>query len=221
MRVYLNLLSAVIFLSSPGAASAAADAAPDTDVRPVIRKAKEAPMPAAGEVPMLMTRTGEDEKVWISIERPDVAALETDLLSRSPLAQNERISVYELTVPELDELSVRMQDRFRRSPGFFAHDSLASALEDLEEPPAPPARAFVIDQQEKVKPMLDMVKEESIISTIETLAAYKNRNYRSATGISSSKWLAEHWTEMAAGRPDVSVSSFKHASFPQESVILT
>ena len=175
------------------------------DVRPVIQQAREASLPAAGEVPLVMTRPDAGEKVWISIERPDVAVLESDLFRSAPVAQNEKISIYELEVSDLDQLSDNMQSRFLRSPGFFAHDSLASALEDLSEPPAAPSKAFAIDQGEKVRAMLALVKEESIVSTIGTLAAYKNRYYRSATGIASSQWLADHWRELAAGRPDIKI----------------
>jgi leucyl aminopeptidase len=223
MLVFFPVFLGVLF----SFCAARTQAAPPTgfdqgvDVRPVIQQAKEAPVPAGGEVPMVLTPAGAGDKVWISIARPEVAELESDVLSREPIAQNENISIYELETSDLDQLSYEMQTRFLRSPGFIAHDSLASAMQDLSEPPAVPAKAFVIDQGEKVKTILKLVKEESIISAIDSLAAYKNRYYRSATGIASSKWLADHWTELAAGRPDITVTAFKHAAYPQESVILT
>lgn len=223
MRVFFPLLIALLFPICAARTQAAVTPGFDqgVDVRPVIQQAKDAPVPARGEVPAVLTPAGAGDKVWISIARPEVPDLKSDVLSRLPIAQNDKISVYELEVSELDQLSGDMQSRFLRSPGFFAHDSLASAMQDLSESPAAPAKDFVLNQGEKVKAMLKLVKEESIISTIGSLTAYKNRYYRSATGINSSKWLAEHWTELAAGRPDIAVTTFKHAAYPQESVIMT
>lgn len=224
MNSSFTFLNAILFFFCAARLQAAPSPGFDqgADVRPaMLQAARDASIPAGGEVPMVLTPAAAASKVWISIESPDVEALDADFLKRAPVAQSGKISVYELEVSDLDRLSDKMQSRFFRSPGFFAHDSLASALEDLTDPPAAPAKSFVIDQGEKVKAMLSLVKEESIISTIDTLAAYKNRYYRSATGIASSKWLADHWKELAAGRPDITVTTFKHSAYPQESVMLT
>jgi len=157
----------------------------------------------------------------IKVERPDVAALDGALFKRAPAAQNDKVAIYEMKLSEVDQISEGMQRTFRRSPGFFAHDTLEAALQDLSEPPAAAAKAFTIDQGPVVKALLKLVKEEPVVAAISSLASSKNRYYRSATGIESSKWLAGHWKELAAGRPDMSVTTFKHAAFPQESVILT
>jgi leucyl aminopeptidase len=155
------------------------------------------------------------------MEKGDVSALDGGLFKSAPAAQNGRIAIYEFDSAELGELTDGMHRAFRRAPGYFAHDTLESALQDLAEPPAQPSRAYSLDQGPRVAQLLALVKEESIVSAINTLSAYKNRYYRSATGVDSSKWLQQHWGKFAAGRPDISVSGFKHASFPQESVILT
>lgn len=162
-----------------------------------------------------------DRPVWISITRPDAAALESDLFKRAPAAQNDELFIYELRTSELDQVSEGMERRFRRSPGFFAHDSLASAKQDLTEPPAPAPKEYTIDQADKVKAALKQLKEDPIISGISKLASYKNRYYRSTTGIAASKGVYDHWKELAAGRSDITVAAFQHAAYPQESVILT
>ncbi|OGS13505.1 MAG: hypothetical protein A2234_10405 [Elusimicrobia bacterium RIFOXYA2_FULL_58_8] len=163
------------------------------------------------------------ETVWISILTQDVTALgeEFNFPERKPAGQNGVLSVYELRAAELDRLGDIMQRKFRRSPGFFAHSSLRSAQQDFTLPPLAAAAAYTIDQGEKVSTMLQLVDESSITGMISTLSAYKTRYYRSVTGIAAPKWLYGYWTQLAAGRPDISVATFRHSAFPQESVILT
>ncbi|MBI4655203.1 MAG: M20/M25/M40 family metallo-hydrolase [Elusimicrobia bacterium] len=168
----------------------------------------------------------EDERenpVWISVSDTDLAGLgnEFDFTSRQPLAHGNTVSVFKVKESELDELSDIMNRRFHKSAGFFAHTSFESALKDIIAPPAAMAGAFTIDRPDVVKPMLQMVSEENISDIITKLSAYKNRYYRSETGVSSARWLAGYWKELVKDRADVSVALHRHASWPQESVILT
>ncbi len=216
MRTFLSfLLAAPLFLCAAHAGAPSWDFDRSAGLPPVVQRAAELPVPAA------TTPDGAGDSVWISMARPDVAALDGALFKRAPAAQNDKVAIYEMKLSEVDQISEGMQRTFRRSPGFFAHDTLEAALQDLSEPPAAAAKAFTIDQGPVVKALLKLVKEEPVVAAISSLASFKNRYYRSATGIESSKWLAGHWKELAAGRPDMSVTTFKHAAFPQESVILT
>lgn len=217
MRRYSAILAAAAVCLFAAAAPAAqhADFDQGADLS-LIWRAGDAGYPTP-EIPL----ADFDRPVWISIARPDVAALESDLFKRAPAAQNDKLFIYELRTSELDQVSEGMERRFRRSPGFFAHDSLASAMSDLAGPAPAPAGTYTIDQADKVKAMLKPVKESSIAAAIERLSSYKNRYYRSAAGISAAKELAVRWTALAAGRSDISVTNFQHAAFPQESVILT
>lgn len=176
---------------------------------------------AGGLLPPLPGSPERAGAVWVSMERADVSALDGALFKRAPVAQNKRLAVYEFETGELDKLADGMQRTFARGPGFFAHDTLESALEDLKAPPPVPARAYTLDQAEKVNALLPLVSEERIVSVIKALAAYKNRGSRFATGVDASKWLQREWAKLAAGRSDVTVEPFKHAAFPQESVVLT
>jgi len=207
------------------AAGANAGYVPDfdsgVDVRLAIQAAIESAASAGGLVPDMPGRPSPENQVWVSIEKSDVGALDGALFKRAPLAQNKKIAIYEFDSSDLGQLAEGMHRAFIRAPGFFAHGTLEAALEDLKAPPAPPARTYVIDQGPRVRELLALVKEESIVSAIASLSAFRNRFYRSATGVDSSKWLQQAWGKFAEGRPDISVAAFKHASFPQESVILT
>jgi len=190
------------------------------DVKAAVQAAIEAAASAGG----LLPEPGRPEsagRVWISMERGDVSALDGALFKRAPVAQNKRLAVYEFETDELDQLSDGMYRTFARAPGFFAHDTLEAALEDLKAAPQPPARAYTLDQAARVKELAALPREEGISAAIRALAAFKNRGYRYATGVDASKWLQKEWARLAENRPYVSVAPFKHAAFPQESVILT
>ncbi|OGR71851.1 MAG: hypothetical protein A2089_09005 [Elusimicrobia bacterium GWD2_63_28] len=172
-------------------------------------------------LPELPGRQQEAGPVWVSMEKSDVGGLDGALFKAAPAAQNKRIVIYEFDADRVAELAAGMHRAYYRAPGFFAHDTLESALEDLKAPRPVPARAYAIDQAARVKELLPLVKEAPIVSAIASLSAFKNRGSRYATGVDASKWLQKEWAKLASGRPDVSVAPFKHAAFPQESVVLT
>lgn len=223
----MRLLKAflVSVLLSGFAAASRAGYTPDfdrgVDVRLAIQAAIEAASSAGGLLPELPRPAEAERPVWVSMEKSDVAALDGALFKRAPVAQNKRVAVYEFAPADLDSLAEGMYRSFRREPGYFAYDTLADALEDLKTPPAPPARAYTLDQGARVRQLLALVKEEPIVAAVAKLSSYRNRYYTSATGVDASKWLQREWAKFAENRPDISVAPFKHAAFAQESVILT
>jgi len=220
MRFVKSLLVSLILAG--GAAPVLAGYTPDfdggVDVKLAIQAAIEAAASAGGLVPEV---PAAERTVWVSLEKGDVAALDGALFKSAPLAQNKRLAVYGFDASELGALADGMHRARRKAPGFVAHDTLEAALEDLQAPPAVPARAYTVDQAPRVRELLARVNEASLVSVITSLSSYKNRYYRGATGVDSSKWLQKLWGKYAEGRPDISVAAFKHAAFPQESVILT
>jgi len=220
MRILNVLLAAAVCLGSTAAAGAAytPDFDNGVDVRLAIRAALESAASAGGLLPAV---PAPQRTVWVSMEKSDVGALDGALFKRAPVAQNKRVAVYEFEPADLDSLADGMYRAFRRDPGYFAYDTLEAALEDLKTPPAPPARAYAIDQGARVRSLLALVKEEPIVAAITKLSSFRNRYYTSATGVDASKWLQQEWARFAVNRPDISVAPFKHAAFAQESVILT
>ncbi len=208
-----------------GAAAARAGYSPDfdggIDVKAAIQAALESAASAGGLVPDVPGRPAPEHPVWVSMEKSEVGALDDALFKGLPVAQNKRIAIYEFDHAELGRLADGMRRSFRRAPGFHAYATLEAALEDLKEPPAVPQRAYSMDQAARVNALLAQVKEEPIADLITTLSAYRNRGYRSATGVDASKWLQQRWARFAEGRPDISVAPFRHGSFPQESVVVT
>lgn len=219
MRQTLFALLSFI-MAAPAMAGYAPDFDRGVDVRAAIEAALESASSAGGLLPE-PARPEQRRTVWVSMQKSDVGALDGALFKRAPVAENKRIVIYDFDEDNLNELAEGMHRAFYRSPGFFAHDTLESALEDLKAPPPVPVRAYTLDQADKVKALAALPKEASIAAVIKALSAYKNRGSRYATGVDASKWLQKEWAKLAAGRSDVAVEPFKHAAFPQESLILT
>jgi len=164
-----------------------------------------------------------DTPVWISISNEDIKGLGEDFYFYGQQAsfQNKATSVFQAKTSELGLLSEAMHEKFHKCAGFFTHETLDSAKSDLQPAPVSASLAYTIDRQEQVSGMLKLADEKNLTNTITTFSAYKNRYYTSVTGADASKWLQNYWKELAAGRDDISVAAFRHASWAQESVILT
>lgn len=219
-----SFLLVVPFILSTQMALAAPDSRFDQGVDS--RSALEAARRTARNASLPATRGDSQDSgtpVWVSVANADVEALgdEFGFPARTPVARGDLVSVYQVKESELDLLAEVMNAKLHKSPGFFAHPSLAAAKSDLASPPAAMTRAYPIDQDAVVRALLKLVDEGRLVATIGKLASYKNRYYRSKTGVESAKWVAEHWGELSKGRADMSVALFKHGGFEQESVILT
>jgi hypothetical protein len=53
------------------------------------------------------------------------------------------------------------------------------------------------------------------------LSSFSTRYYTSSTGVDAANWLRDRWTQLAAGRSDVTVALFPHAGWAQPSVMMT
>lgn len=128
----------------------------------------------------------------------------------APRALAERNGVILLKVDDeqLNALTEFFHQQKHRCGGFFAFESLATAqaaltVEGSQLPVM--AATYTIDQRAVVRPLLSAVTEANLRSTMTTLANYQNRYYNSSYGKSSSEWIRDHWSQLAAGRSDISV----------------
>lgn len=127
---------------------------------------------------------------------------------------------------EVDEdailwISMLMHQKFNRCGGFIVHEDFQEAFQFINPLKHRSAALadYSINQKELVENMLPMVQEPKIRSVIEKLSSYKNRYYKSSTGVQSQQWLKSYWEELTKGRSDVEVSLFEHRNWDQPSVI--
>lgn len=123
-------------------------------------------------------------------------------------------------------LSAAIHRELKRCGGFMFHPSESAGHKALSKPVenklASLSRpSYVIDNQATVTPLLAQMQDSNIGQTIVDMSAFTNRYYTTNNGVNASNWLKQKWTDMTAGRSDISVAQFTHASYKQKSVILT
>lgn len=79
---------------------------------------------------------------------------------------------------------------------------------------------YSYQREDLIKLMFKQVSENNLFKVIETLSSYKNRYYKSKSGVQAVVDLKEHWQKLTKNRSDIEVKLFKHKNWPQPSVIL-
>jgi leucyl aminopeptidase len=169
-----------------------------------------------------------DKKAWITMG--DAAFREVrqlvpgvaSIASRQLAGGGQTIHVVSVSEAKLDTIAGAVHQRLQQCGGFVFHKTEAearAALRNTVVAASPPS--YVIDHRELVDPVLAQMSDRHIEETIVTLSAFPNRYYKSQSGVDASNWLLARWSEMAAGRPDITVRQFTHADYPQKSVMLS
>ncbi len=147
--------------------------------------------------------------------------------SMKKIKSNSEITVMEIDEDDILSLSHQMHENFNRCAGFMFHDSEEEALQEfsnVKNRTLGMKGVFInysINSRELVRPLVASVEAKNIKGTIEKLSSFKNRFYKSATGVASQKYVKESWEALVKGRNDAKVEYFKHKSWKQPSVILT
>ncbi len=125
------------------------------------------------------------------------------------LSERHGVSLIRVDDEQLIELTDFFHQHKHRCGGFFAFETLslanASLASEAQRLPVL-AATYTIDQQTVVRPLLSTISESRLRSTITTLSNYQNRYYNASYGKSSSEWIRDQWTQLAAGRSDISVA---------------
>lgn len=162
-----------------------------------------------------------DQSVWISVDRADLAKARNFPLS-APIMVDSSAALFKVSPAMLPVVSEYMHDKFKRCAGFFAYRTKAKAMAALAMHAASASGSnYTLDQQPVVTPLMPLVKEANLRSTISAMAAFNNRYYESDTGVQAAKWLQGRWQEIAAKIPGATVSLYSHDGWKQPSVILT
>ncbi|RYZ41120.1 MAG: M28 family peptidase [Myxococcaceae bacterium] len=171
-----------------------------------------------------------EKEVYISVGSEALDALRTSFRASGTAAptlvrEANGVSVLKLNESQLGNVSQLMHDKYHRCAGFLTHDTQEAALAVLQ--PAQPAInptlvSYTLDNAAVVSSLFSGLQEASLRSTITQLSSYTNRYYNGSTSsVQASNWLKSTWESYAAGRSDVSVQLYTHASWSQPSVIAT
>jgi leucyl aminopeptidase len=174
------------------------------------------------------TSAASEKKAWITMGDaafrqvrqlvPGIVSAE----SRRLVGGGETIHAVNVSEAELETVAGVIHQRLKQCGGFVFHKTEAEARAALRHTAAEgPSPSYVIDHRDLVEPVLAAMSDKDIEETIVRMSAFPNRYYKSQSGIDSSNWLATRWSEMSAGRPDITVQQFTHANYPQKSVMLS
>ena len=165
--------------------------------------------------------------LYVTIGSDAVGGANKSLSTGKEIATSDGISVLKIHKNEVLKLSTMMHDQFNRCGGFVAHESLEEAQTVLSNSftrkfsKSMPFLSYKIDQHDIVEPLVAQTSEYSIRAVIEKLSSFRNRYYKSQTGVDSQAWLKGKWSQLGEGRSDVKVEYFNHQKWPQPSVVMT
>lgn len=170
-----------------------------------------------------------DRKVWITMGEPaflQVRQLVPGIVpveSRQVAVGSQTVHAVSIRESELETVADAIHQRLQQCGGFVFHKTEAEARAALHMSAAAAVASpsYAIDNRDLVEPVLAQMSDKNIEDTIVRLSAFTNRYYKSPSGVDASNWVAAKWSEIAAGRPDITVKQFTHADYPQRSVILS
>ena len=160
---------------------------------------------------------GDAAFVQVSQLVPGIASVE----SRQLAGGGQKVHAVRISESRLEIIADAIHQRLQQCGGFMLHKSEAEARAALRGSVAVGiSPSYTIDNRELVEPVLARMGDKNIEQTILSLSTFPNRYYKSQSGVDASNWLAATWSEMAIGRPDITVEQFTHAGYPQKSVVL-
>jgi leucyl aminopeptidase len=165
---------------------------------------------------------------WLTVDNDVLAKIRPKLdKAVQTLFSSQGASVVKLEQGEVEKLSALIHNELHRCGGFIAHESYEEAREAIasqgESYFAKSAifADYEINRQSDVRPMVAQVSDANIQASIEKLAAFKTRYYKSETGVQSSQHIRDTWASLAKSRNDVKVELVSHRSWPQASIVMT
>ncbi len=176
-------------------------------------------------------------KRWITVDKNEFKHIQNIIQKKSGgfdldiVETREELSVVELDEQQILELSRKMHTEFHKCGGFMAHETLDAALHSIDETlqaktlqaeSSQQFAGYTINNQTNVNSMLAETQEPQIREIITRLSTdFPNRRHNQQSGLDSANWIKNKWTQLAAGRSDITVEFFNHTSTPQPSIILT
>ena len=144
-------------------------------------------------------------------------------LSSSFMSKESGVFLLEVRDRVLPFISMLAHEKLNICSGYVVEDdelmgrlSLKNLFKVTSAPTFPEV-SFKQDLAQSIK----QVDELEVKRTIESLSSFRNRYYKSETGVQSQEWLHDRWSELSSSLSNAEVSYFFHDDFNQPSVIMT
>ncbi|TNF02243.1 MAG: hypothetical protein EP326_03440, partial [Deltaproteobacteria bacterium] len=138
----------------------------------------------------------EGKARWITIDNDAADHAKAHLGKSAKIHKSMNgITMMQIHEEDIPSLSHEMHHDFNRCGGFVFHDSEEEALATIS---GESKRSFAkkglfadynINQQDVVRPAVEMVKDSNISATIEKLQSFHNRYYESQHGVDSQNFV--------------------------------
>ncbi len=177
-----------------------------------------------------VTQAAADRELWITLGAEALEPVRAEFRGAgweepAQVRAQGDVAMMKVRESQLGLISKVMHEKYTRCAGFNAHETEQEAQAAMAQALTPPAVqnlvAYTVDNGATVNALMGEMAEINVRNTITTLAGYTTRYYTSQTGVDSANWIKTTWQNLAAGRTDVSVTTFTHASYNQPSVIMT
>ena len=171
------------------------------------------------------------QEIWITMNSDAAKSLskskkytfQTKSISSSTNEANQFL--LQVAEPNLPLINHIIHNKRRGFGDYVVHRSLGEANRFL-------ARAQFGDQSVFTIPKIDnqrvVIALQRLIDSVrmrqfnqELVSSFRNRYYTSGYGYEASQWIKNTWTRIALPRDDITVASFCHSGFRQESIIAT
>lgn len=173
----------------------------------------------------------EEKKISLQSEETYIVSIDADAVDKihekfakgiSVLKKIDDVVLLELSKDGVLILSQLMHEEFHRCGGYFIEDkSMKGIVSELETYHPVSFHRSGLRQGDLVYKAIARVSEQEILSTIQHLSSYRNRLYKSPTGVESQRWVGRTWKSLTKNLEGVSLEYFEHSNYPQNSVILT
>jgi leucyl aminopeptidase len=171
---------------------------------------------------------------WITVDENELKHIQNIVQNKGEsfdvqiLEKRDRLSIIESDESQILDLTRNMHGEFHKCAGFMSHETLEAARLSIQETLRAESNQtileYTIDNQTNVNSMLTEVKESQILETITRLSTdFATRRFNQPSGLDSANWIKNKWSELAAGRSDITVEFFNHpdTTSPQPSIIMT
>lgn len=170
---------------------------------------------------------------WITVDESELNHVQTAVRQKGGdfnfeiIERRGGLAIIKSDELQIFQLTENMHEEFHKCAGFTSHESYEEASRaidgDLQADRNLVAVDYTINNQTNVNQLLPEANETNIRNTIINLSSFPNRCYNQQTGVDSANAIKNQWTQIAAGRSDISVEFFNHpvSTSLQPSIILT
>lgn len=171
---------------------------------------------------------------WVTVDEKELRHIQDVFRKKggsfdfNVVEKHNNLLIVEADERQMLELTRNMHEEFQKCGGFISHETPEAARRSIEESLLAESNLrtveYTINNPMLVNSFHAEAQEAQIREIITRLSTdFPNRRYNLPSGLDSANWIKNKWTQLAAGRRDITVEFFNHSATtsPQPSIIMT